>query len=81
MKRICLLSALVVPFSITAVPHHGSAALERRQILQNLGIPKGLQLSNVSPSVLSSLIPLVKAATAGSLDAFFGEPEASEPKP
>jgi hypothetical protein len=81
MKITRLLCALVLPFSITAVPHHGAAALERRQLLQNLGLPKGLELSNVSPSVLSSLLPLIKAATAGSLDEFFGGPDASEPKP
>jgi len=64
--------------STIAVPYDDSSKLKKRQLLQSLGLPKGVQLSNLKPDVLSSLMPLLRAATSNNLGYFFGEPDASK---
>ena len=57
-----------------------TSALQARQLPDALGLPKGFQLSNLSPAVLTELSPLIRAALGGnaSLGRYFGDASASE---
>lgn len=80
MKLIRSFSVAALACNIFALPHDGTISLEKRQLLQSLGLPKGVtvSLSSLSPSTLSSIMPLLRAATTNNLGEFFGAPEASE---
>jgi hypothetical protein len=80
MKPCLLLTLLVAHSTASVLDSSFISALQKRQLPDALGLPKGFQLSNLSPAVLAELSPLIRAALGGnaSLGRYFGDASASK---